>query len=179
LNFVNNTVHIICDSSNIVDNQWLRGLCSPHYIWPKSKIIVKSRGGDFTPESTITLEDKSFNYDYFNLPHTYYKFAAGTGFGWSILTDNIKLLGGFNQLLSCCGAVDDDFIYRARKYGFMYIGQEKSFAIHRIHSEGYEKNKRKPNWGYKQLVNLHVNNKTSNIIKNDIIAPIKVVSNHD
>lgn len=176
LKYCNKDIHVICDSSNIVNKNWLKGLCSPHYIFHKSKIIVKANGGDFTADSTLLLEEKDFLEEYLEYPHTYYGFGAGRGFGWSIKTTEIKRLGGFNQIFSCCGAVDDDLIYRAKLDGFQFIGHNKSLGLHRIHNEGYEQNTRKPNWGYKKLKELHQNTEIVCNTNTEII-PIEIYKN--
>lgn len=182
LNFCKNDVHVICDSSNIVNYKWLQGLVSPHYLYYNEKLIIKSRGGDYTPESTLELENKNFSIDYFELPHTYHEFQAGRGFGWSIKTKDIIELGGFRHLLSSCGGVDDDFIFRAVKLDkFKFFGHKESFALHRIHNEGYEKNSRKPNWAYKQLKKLYIENLEENKnpkIEFDPTKPIETFRNY-
>jgi hypothetical protein len=177
--FINKDIHIICDSSNIVNKNWLRALCSPHYTFHKERIILKCKGADFTAESTVSLIDKDFKEEYFTLPHTYYGFQAGRGFGWSLKTNNLKALGGFRHLFSSCGGVDDDLWYRAKLEGFKFFGHKEGFSVHRIHNEGYEKNPRKPNWAYKQLKELYITqNITQPFIKFEHIDPIYTLKNY-
>lgn len=174
LNYCNNDIHCICDSSNIVNKEWLIGLCYPHYVY-KNNLVIKARGADFTPESTVFIEqnqDRNID-EYLNLPYTYHDFSAGTGFGWSVKTDNVRSLGGFNQTLSCCGAVDDDFIYRALQNNYLYLGNEPPLGVHRIHNEGYEKNPRKPQWGYKMLQKIHI--EKLDLFYNEPIKPVKIL----
>lgn len=180
LNYVKNDIHILCDSSNLVSSSWLRSLCSPHYVFHKSRLIIKSRGGDYTAESTLQFEDREnfFEQIDFKRPHTDYGFEAGRGFGWSIKTSEIKKMGGFNQELSCCGAVDDFTWSLAKKEGFQFLGHNQAKAIHRIHNEGYEKNPRKPNWGYKKLFELY----QQDLIKNqnqEFVTPKLHLKNYD
>ena len=180
LNFCKGDILAICDSSNVVNDNWLMGLVVPHYKFFNSKLILKSRGADYTAESTLKLEnEKKFSKDFLKLEHNYHHFEAGRGFGWSMKTKNLIELGGFRHLLSSCGGVDDDLIYRAKINGFQFIGTEASFAIHRIHNEGYEKNARKPNWAYRKLCELYIDNKSDTIINFESIKPIKHFKNYE
>lgn len=179
LNFCRGDIHVVCDSSNVVNKNWLMGLVVPHYKFFNSKLILKSRGGDYTAESTISLANEmKFKNEFLELPHTYHNFDAGRGFGWSLKTKSLIDIGGFRHLLSSCGGVDDDLIYRAKMNGFQFIGSEPSFALHRIHNEGYEKNERKPNWAYKKLKELYIENKLETIIEFESIKPIKHYKNY-
>ena len=180
LNYCKNDIHILCDSSNIVNDKWLIGLCCEHYLFFKEKLIIKSMGGDFSSESTIKLETMDFSLECFKLPMMFYGFEAGRGFGWSIKTSELKRLGGFRHLLSSCGGVDDCFWYRAKLDGFKFFGNNNSMAAHRIHSEGYETNLRKPDWAYKQLKRIYITNKENNpIIPFESIKPKEVYKNYE
>lgn len=181
LNYCNNDIHILCDSSNIVHPKWLIGLCCEHYLFFKENLIIKSKGGDFTSESTIKLESMNFDpVECFKLPMLYYEFAAGRGFGWSIKTSELKRLGGFRHLFSSCGGVDDDFWYRAKLEGFKFFGNSNSMAAHRIHNEGYELNPRKPDWAYKKLKEIYIiNNEINPIIPFESIKPIETYKNYE
>lgn len=183
LKYAEGDVFINCDSSNIVDKEWVRGLCSLHYMYPEKKLVVKSRCADFTAESTLSLEGKYFDYSYFTLPHDYHEFTAGTGCGFSAKIKNVNMIGGFNNHFSCCGAVDDEFIYRMIKDGGMFIGNKPSFAIHRTHKDGYDPNKnqkkRLPDWGYKELKKMYIDAKSPMIIQNnDDVVPLEVHKNY-
>lgn len=151
-------IHMLCDSSNIVNKHWLRALCSPHYKYYNTKMAIKVMGADFTAESTVQMENATYSEDLFNLPHKAYGFEAGRGFGWSMKMQLLKELGGFNKTFSSCGGVDDELWYRMKLEKFIFVGHPEAKGFHRIHNEGYEVNKRKPNWAYKKLEEIYLDN---------------------
>jgi hypothetical protein len=180
-------VFILCDSSNIVNDRWLRGLCSLHYIYPDKKLIVRAKGADFSAKSTTEIENKNFDNKFFDMEQTYNHFGGGNGQGISMLGKNIKEIGGYDQInFSCVGGADDQFHYRFLKHfsdKSLFIGNENSYGIHRVHNDGYDKSKgqrpRTPGYAYKLLKKLYIEEKnTSLIIHNEIINPIEIHKNY-
>jgi hypothetical protein len=170
-----NDIYCMCDSSNVVNKNWIRAICSPHYIFHKEKLIIKSLGGDYTAESTIRLENENeFKEEFLSYEHQFHGLGGGRGQGISIKADNLEYT---NQKFSCTGGCDDELIYRLVKLGgYKFIGHNKSLAIHRIHETG--SGERKPNWAYKQLIKMYKNNEFKLNLTYDVINPIWIERNY-
>jgi len=176
LRYCKNDVFLNADSSNVVNKDWIRGMLSPHYIFHKSKLWVRSKGGDFTPEVGYDLKDAKFSSSILELPHTYVGFGGGNGMGFSLKTKNIKALKGFNQLLSCCAGPDDDLRFRCKEDGFQFLGHESALAIHRPHYSGWESKGRKSAYGYRKMIELFVE-KTETTFDNKVVEPLEIHCN--